>query len=100
MKTSMKLTTMIKASVMRVQTALVVALILASPSFAEACAVCSAGKDEENAAAFLLSTIFMSLTPLAVIGTLVYVLYRRIQKLEAETEAARTVPTESSAPSR
>lgn len=59
-------------------------LVLQTPVAAQACAVCSAGKDEENALAFLLSTIFMSLMPLGAIGTLVFVLWRRIQKLEQE----------------
>ena len=71
----------------RVGMMLVAAFVLALPSVGQACAVCSAGKDEENAAAFLASTVFMSVMPLAAIGTLVYVLYRRIQKLEAETTA-------------
>ena len=59
-------------------------LVLQAPGLAAACSVCSAGRDEENQAAFLLSTIFMSLLPLLVIGTFVFVLWRRIRKLEAE----------------
>jgi len=70
---------------------LVVALLVHAPAFARACAVCGAGRDEENAFAFLMTTIFMSLMPLAAIGTLVYVLWRRIQKLEAEREQAAPV---------
>lgn len=71
------------------------------PRVAQACAVCSAGRDEENAAAFLISTIFMSLLPLIAIGSIVYVLWRRIQKFEAEKEArleagaTRVTPTAS-----
>ena len=65
------------------------ALVLLSPAIAEACSVCTAGRDEENQLAFLLSTIGMSLMPLIAIGTLVFVLWRRIQKLEAETNSAR-----------
>jgi hypothetical protein len=68
-----------------VLTAALAWLILQLPTVAQACSVCTAGRDEENAAAFLLSTIFMSLLPLIAIGTLVYVLWRRFQKLEAET---------------
>ena len=60
--------------------------LVQAPGLASACAVCTAGRDEENAFAFLMTTIFMSLMPLAAIGTLVYVLWRRIQKLEAERE--------------
>ena len=67
-------------------------LIVQLPRVAEACSVCTAGRDEENQTAFLLSTIFMSALPLIAIGTLVYVLWRRIQKLEAETE---TTPSRS-----
>ena len=63
-------------------------LIVQLPTVAHACSVCTAGRDEENQTAFLLSTLFMSLLPLVAIGTLVYVLWRRIQKLEAETMAA------------
>ncbi|MEZ7980569.1 MAG: hypothetical protein QMC74_12855 [Myxococcota bacterium] len=61
-------------------------MVLQTPLIARACAVCSAGKDEENADAFLWSTLFMSVMPLAAIGTLVYVLYKKMQKLEQETE--------------
>ena len=68
--------------------AIVSAVLLHLPSVASACAVCTAGKDEENAFAFLMTTIFMSITPLAAIGTLVWVLWRRIQKLEAQREEA------------
>ena len=69
-------------------TATVVSLLVFLPSVASACAVCTAGRDEENAFAFLMTTIFMSIMPLAAVGTLIYVLWRRIQKLEAEREEA------------
>ena len=64
---------------------------VALPSGAAACAVCTAGKDEENAFAFLITTIFMSLMPLAAIGTLIFVLWRRIQKLDAERAEGATL---------
>lgn len=47
-----------------------------------ACAVCTAGREDESNAAFLVSTIFLSLLPLIALGTFVYVLWRRFQKLE------------------
>ena len=68
--------------------AVIVAVLLLAPGVSRACAVCTAGRDEGNAFAFLMTTIFMSLMPLIAIGTLVYVLWRRIQKLEAEREDA------------
>lgn len=65
----------------------VVLVFVGAPRLALACAVCSAGREDENQTAFLISTIFMSLLPLAALGTLVYVLWRRYQKLE-QAEAA------------
>lgn len=59
-------------------------ILVSAPRTALACAVCSAGRDDESNTAFLISTIFLSLLPLAALGTLVYVLWRRIQKVEAE----------------
>ena len=58
-------------------------LLAFTPELASACAVCSAGRDEENRFAFLIMTIFMSLTPLALIGGLVYWIRRRYLALEA-----------------
>ena len=72
-----------------VMSSLLAWVIVQIPRAAEACAVCSAGRDEENAAAFLISTIFMSLLPLIAIGSIVYGLWRRIQKFESEKEARR-----------
>ena len=69
----------------------VTATLVHVPRLAIACAVCTAGKDEENAFAFLMTTIFMSIMPLAAIGTLVFVLWRRIRKLEAEPVRASEV---------
>lgn len=46
--------------------AAVLALAL-SPGFALACAVCGAGNKERSNLAFLISTIFLSLLPLALI---------------------------------
>ncbi len=84
----------------RVLVGAVVAGVVLSPAIASACAVCTAGRDEENQLAFLLSTLGMSLMPLIAIGTLVFVLWRRIQKLEVETETARTAPQIDSRQSR
>lgn len=74
--------------------AAVAAIDLLAPRLALACAVCTAGRDDENQTAFLLSTIFLSLLPLAALGTLVFVLWRRFQRLESASKDART-PVES-----
>jgi hypothetical protein len=72
------------------------AVILAAPRIALACAVCTAGREDESNAAFLVSTIFLSLLPLIALGTLVYVLWRRFQKLELAGD--RTVLSGPSSP--
>ena len=82
-----------------VMSSLLAWVIVQIPGAAEACAVCSAGRDEENAAAFLISTIFMSLLPLIAIGSIVYGLWRRIQKFESEKEARRDERAKSVKPS-
>jgi len=65
---------------------------LAAPGLAGACSVCTAGRDEENQLAFLLSTIFMSVLPLLVIGTIVFVLWRRFRQAELADQAAVARP--------
>ncbi len=64
------------------------AAIVLSPRVLLACAVCTSGRDDESNAAFLVSTIFLSLLPLGALGTLVYVLWRRFQKLEQANDGA------------
>lgn len=67
--------------------AVLAGVLVCLPSLSSACAVCGAGRDEENAFAFLMTTLFMSVMPLVAIGTVVYVLWRRIRKLEEERAA-------------
>jgi predicted Na+-dependent transporter len=62
-----------------------IALWLGLPRVASACAVCTTGRDDESNAAFLISTIFLSVLPLAALGTLVFVIWRRVRRLEAAT---------------
>ncbi len=73
---------------------LVAWLVVQSPSIAQACSVCTAGRDEENQEAFLISTVGMSLMPLIALGTLLFVIRRRYQKLEAEMQPAAEILTE------
>lgn len=57
--------------------ALVSALLLVTPSLAQACAVCGGGSDRMRIA-FLISTAFLSLLPLALIFSGVWWLRRQI----------------------
>ena len=74
--------------------ALLVLALAHAPRVASACAVCTAGRDDESRAAFLFMPIFMSVTPLALIGGGVFWLWRRAKAVEARNR----VPTTASQP--
>jgi hypothetical protein len=52
--------------------------------------VCGGGQDDATQRAFLVGTIFLSVLPLVVIGSVVYVVWRRAKRIAAE-EAAGVV---------
>lgn len=62
--------------------AFVAALIVASPRFAQACAVCMSGREDDVQFAFIASTAMMSVLPLLVIGGAVWWLRRRLREME------------------
>lgn len=76
-------------------------IVVAFPRLVEACAVCTSGREDENNTAFLISTIFLSLLPLAGLGTLVFVIWRRLRALEGQGRNGETAPiaAASAAPS-
>jgi len=75
---------------LRWSSASVLALAVAAvgvPEVASACAVCGFGR-EENRAAFLLTTIFLSALPLVAIGGIVGWLWYRARSCAAEPSPA------------
>lgn len=66
------------------------ALFCAWPTVALACPVCFDPR-EENRLAFLLTTVFLTLLPLALMGGTVYWLWRRYKQGAAELVAADEV---------
>ena len=60
---------------------------LALPAVASACDNCLAAQDDAIQAAFAIGSIFLSVTPLALIGGFVWWLRRRTEKLRAEEAA-------------
>ena len=54
------------------------------PRAASACAVCTAGRDDETQLAFLLTTAFLSVLPVAAVGGFVWWLARRARRLDRE----------------
>ncbi len=61
-----------------------VALLVLAPRIALACPVCMGGRDDETRAAFLLTTAFLTVLPLALIGGVVWWLTRRARALEQQ----------------
>lgn len=66
-------------------------LLLGLPRAAEACAVCSPAQDEPVREAFLVTTIFLSVLPLFLVGGFAWWLRRRVR----ESEAQRRQPSPS-----
>ena len=60
---------------------------LALPAVASACDNCLAAQDDAIQAAFAIASVFLSVTPLALIGGFVWWLRRRAQQLRAEEAA-------------
>lgn len=66
----------------------VTALALWLPRVAEACSVCGVGQDDETRRAFILTTAFMTVLPLAMFGGIVWWFVRRARALEASSRDA------------
>jgi hypothetical protein len=74
--------------------ALLVAAALAAPRAAAACAVCSAGREDETRVAFLWTTVFLSVLPLLMAGGIALWLRRRVRE-HARAEAGGAAPAEA-----
>ena len=57
------------------------ALFLVAPVPALACAVCTTGSDEANRLAFILTTVFLSVLPLLMLGAVLAWLWRSARQL-------------------
>jgi hypothetical protein len=76
----------------------VAALLIASPRVSRACAVCMSGRDDETQTAFLLTTVFLSLLPLAAVGSAAWWLRRRVRELERRAASTAGPPPAAPAP--
>ena len=61
---------------------LVCAISVAAPRLALACSVCTAGKEDETQSAFRMSTLFLSVLPLAMFGGFALWLWVRARRRE------------------
>lgn len=62
---------------------------LAAPSAALACSVCVGTGNADTTMAYRLMTAFMTLTPMAIVGGVIYWIWRRYKALDAAEEAER-----------
>lgn len=63
------------------------ALALALPGAAHACSMCVSAQNNDTQTAFAIASLFLSATPLSVIGGVVWYIRRRERQLAAEEEA-------------
>ena len=64
----------------------VAVLVVWSPELSQACSVCSAGREDENRLAFILTTAFLTFLPLSMIGGCVWYLRGRYLQLGLELD--------------
>ena len=62
-------------------------VVCASPSLALACPVCFSATDE-NRTAYLVATLFMTLFPLALIGTLIWFVREKYREADEPASSA------------
>ena len=71
--------------------AALVAIAVATPRLAAACAVCMGGVGGGTQRAFAMGSLFLSVLPLAVIGSAVWYLRRRAKAIEREANEVRAL---------
>jgi len=71
--------------------------LLAAPRVAQACAVCTGGQNDQVNRALLVGSIFLSVIPLAALGTAVWWLRRRARAL-SDRPTGRVAPSNRPAP--
>ncbi len=74
---------------------LVLGLLVLAPRWAEACAVCSAGREDETRTAFVVTTAGMTALPFILVGGMVWYVRKRFieaEKAEREEQAPSRPP--------
>jgi hypothetical protein len=77
---------------------LAIAIAVATPRLAEACSVCLGGTGGGTSRAFAIGTLFLSVLPLAVIGTAVWYFRRRAKQIEHEESERRALRSSAVSP--
>ena len=71
--------------------AVFVALAVATPRLAAACAVCLGGTGGGTSRAFAIGSLFLSVLPLAALGLAVWYIRRRTKEIEREANDRRAL---------
>jgi hypothetical protein len=67
----------------RIHFAVLATVLAGAPRAAEACAVCMGARDEQTRFAFLITTIFLSVLPLSLVGAVIWYLRKRFRELDS-----------------
>jgi len=76
---------------------LALGILVVAPRWAEACAVCSAGREDETRTAFIVTTAGMTALPFVLVGGMVWYLRRRFieaEKAENRERASESTPSQ------
>jgi len=84
-----------RSAVLHTVPAIALALMWA-PDAAQACSVCIGTQSADTQIAYRAMTAFMTFTPMAIVGGVIYWIYRRFKALDAE-EAAHAAALERAA---
>ena len=68
----------------------VAAAVLFAPQLATACSVCFTGRADETRVAFLVTTGFLTVLPILLVGGLVWWLSRRARQVREQHESIST----------
>ena len=84
-----------RSALLHLPAIIVVYLILVAPRLAEACAVCSAGREDQTRTAFIIGTAFLTALPMVLVGGMVWWIRKKTleaQELEAPAPELEPAP--------
>ncbi len=76
---------------------LALGILVVVPRWAEACSVCSAGREDESRTAFIVTTAGMTALPFVLVGGMVWYVRRRFieaEKAERQEQAVDSAPSQ------
>lgn len=77
--------------IFRVALLFVLGVLLAFPETADACAVCSSGREEASRTAFIIGTAFMTTLPFVLVGGLIWWIRKKSREAASLAEEIDSV---------